>query len=138
KIMSLLTFEEVSHYYFSKHDYTKAIESISFTIEEGEFVTLVGPSGCGKSTILSIIAKLFKPTDGKILLNEKPFQQVSLKVGYMLQQDYLFPWKTILQNILIGPKIIGSLSEETIDRAKGLLSEVGLKGSETSYPSELS
>jgi len=136
--MSLLTFEQVSHYYFSKHDFTKAVEDISFTIEEGEFVSLVGPSGCGKSTILSIIAKLINPTDGKIFLKQKPYQQVSLKVGYMLQQDYLFPWKTILQNILIGPKIIDSLSEDTINRATELLTEVGLKGSETAYPNELS
>lgn len=136
--MSFLTLENVTHYYFSKNDYTKALDGVSFAIEEGEFVSIIGPSGCGKSTILSIVAKLMKHTDGNIFLKNKSLQDSNLKVGYMLQQDYLFPWKTIMENILIGPKINGSFTEGTVERAKELLSEVGLEAMGNAYPSELS
>lgn len=136
--MRFLSLENVSHYYFSKTGYTKALENVSLEIEEGEFVSIIGSSGCGKSTILSIIARLMKQTEGEIKLQNDSLTESELKIGYMLQQDYLFPWKTIIDNILLGPKIAQNINEKTIDLAKQLLAEVELGHTENLYPSELS
>lgn len=136
--MRFLSLENVSHYYFSKTGYTKALENVSLEIEEGEFVSIIGSSGCGKSTILSIIARLMKQTEGEIKLQNDSLTESELKIGYMLQQDYLFPWKTIIDNILLGPKIAQNINEKTIDQAKQLLAEVELGHTENLYPSELS
>ena len=136
--MSFLTLDHVSHHYFSKDSYTKAIDDISLSIEEGEFVSLLGPSGCGKSTILSIIAGIMKQTAGKVLLQDQLIIDSKIPIGYMLQQDYLFPWKTILNNVLLGPKIYDTNSEETKTRALELLDEVGLHDVANQHPGALS
>ncbi|CDQ39253.1 MULTISPECIES: ABC transporter ATP-binding protein [Virgibacillus] len=136
--MSFLTLENVSHHYFSKANFTKALDDISFSIQEGEFVALLGPSGCGKSTILSIIAGIIKQTQGKIRLQEKPIDLTTANIGYMLQQDYLFPWKTIIDNVLLGPKIANNVTENTKEKATALLNEVGLPNIASAYPSSLS
>src|SRR5690625_146935 len=136
--MSFLSLESISHYYFSPTDYTKALENISFKMDEGEFISIIGPSGCGKSTILSIIARILTQTDGNIYIKEQNITQSSIQIGYMLQQDYLFPWKTITENILIGPKINNTITSDTMEDVQQLLDDVGLTGTETKYPSELS
>ncbi|MFD2129672.1 ABC transporter ATP-binding protein [Pseudogracilibacillus auburnensis] len=136
--MTFLTLDKVSHYYFSTSGYTKALDDISLSIEEGEFVSIIGPSGCGKSTILSIIARLMKQTEGEITLKKESLMNSPLNIGYMLQQDYLFPWKTIMANILLGPKVSNNITENTISQARKLLDEVNLKHTEHDYPSELS
>lgn len=136
--MSFLTLDKVSHYYFSQTQFTKALEDISFSIEAGEFISIIGPSGCGKSTILSVIAGIMKQTEGNIYVENKSIHDVDINIGYMLQQDYLFPWKSILDNILIGPKIKDSLSTEMREKASTLLADVKLDGLEQHYPSELS
>lgn len=136
--MNFLSLENVSHYYFSKTGYTKALENISMDIHEGEFVSIIGPSGCGKSTVLSIIARLMQQTEGNIKLNDQSLFSSDVKIGYMLQQDYLFPWKTIMENVLLGPKINGNTDEATEKLARELLAEVELASTENLYPSELS
>lgn len=136
--MSFLTLDNVSHYYFSKDNYTKALENINFSVEPGEFVSLLGPSGCGKSTILSIIGRLIKQTEGTVQLDGKNLLNSPLAVGYMLQQDYLFPWKTILDNVLIGPTVTKSVTNNLIEKAKAMLEEVGLTDIYNDYPNELS
>ncbi|WP_164668298.1 ABC transporter ATP-binding protein [Virgibacillus doumboii] len=136
--MSFLTLENVSHHYFSKKSYTKALDNISFSVNEGEFVALLGPSGCGKSTILSIIAGIIEQTAGSVHLNQQPLSKSDLAIGYMLQQDYLFPWKTIINNVLIGPKIVNDQTKETKEKALTLLEEVGLSGVAQDYPNSLS
>lgn len=136
--MSFLTLEKVSHYYFSSTQYTKALEDISFSMEKGEFISIIGPSGCGKSTILSIIARIMKQTEGNIYIQNQLLHDADINIGYMLQQDYLFPWKTILDNILIGPKLTEEVTMETNEKAAKLLADVQLAGLEEHYPSELS
>ena len=79
------------------------------SIREGEFVSIVGPSGCGKSTLLSLISGLPKPTSGRVLIDGKP-KGSSQKLGYMLQQDYLFEWRTVYKNIMLGLEIQGKIS----------------------------
>lgn len=136
--MTFLQLNDLSHYYFSSSGYTKALENISFTVEEGEFISIIGPSGCGKSTILSLIARLLKPTEGEITIRGLPLSQANTEVGYMLQSDYLFPWKSILNNILLGPKIKNQITDETIERAHQYLKDVQLSHTTNQYPTSLS
>jgi len=115
-----------------------AVSGIDFAIRPGEFVSLVGPSGCGKSTILSLIAGLLKPSAGHIRIYGEPVRGASPRVGYMLQQDYLFPWKTILGNCLFGLKMTNRLTEENRNYVDYLLGEMGLAQAKHLYPSQLS
>ena len=136
--MNVMTVDHVHHCYFSNHNAVHALENISLTIEEGEFVSLIGPSGCGKTTLLSILAGLLPPTEGKVVIGGKQGDENHTATGYMLQQDYLFPWKTIKENILIGLKLQNQLNDKTEAKTLQLLEKIGLKGVESHYPSQLS
>ncbi len=136
--MNFLTINNIHHTYFTKNSATTALENISISIKEGEFVSLLGPSGCGKTTLLSIIAGLIKPTQGSVKIEDVPVTQVPSSIGYMLQEDYLFPWRTIEENILVGLEITKSLTTEKKNKALALLAEIGLSGVEKSYPKQLS
>src|SRR3954452_11842712 len=136
--MSFLHVQDIYHTYFTKASATTALSNISLTVEEGEFVSFLGPSGCGKTTLLSIISSLLKPTQGTVLLENKPVSTSRNEIGYMLQQDYLFPWKTIEENILLGLKLSKQLNENTRLAALSLLSQIGLKGVENQLPKQLS
>lgn len=100
-----LSLNNISMTYYTKTDETKAIDNLSFDVNKGEFVAIVGPSGCGKTTILSIIAGILKPTFGEVLLNGSKVEKVNNEVGYMLQHDHLFEWRTIYKNIILGLEI---------------------------------
>src|SRR5699024_10940838 len=130
KIVSFHTLTVVSDRYFRKVGYIRDIEEVNMTVEKGEFIAIIGPSGCGKSTILSRIPLLLEPTKGDILVNGNPIHHEKPSIGYMLQQDYLFPWKTILENILLGPKINQSLDNLAVEEARNLLKEVQLSHTE--------
>jgi NitT/TauT family transport system ATP-binding protein len=136
--MSYLTVNELSHVFLSKEKAIKILDNLTFQVEKGEFVSILGPSGCGKSTLLSIISSLLTPYEGTVRFNDQPYDINTGEIGYMLQHDYLFPWKTIKENIFLGLKILGKASEENKQRALELLDEVGLKGYENAYPRELS
>ncbi|MFF2449197.1 ABC transporter ATP-binding protein [Neobacillus sp. NPDC058068] len=136
--MSFLTVQDIHHTYFTKDTAATALSNISLTVEEGEFVSILGPSGCGKTTLLSIISSLLKPTTGTVLLENKPISTAKNDIGYMLQQDYLFPWKTIDENILLGLKLSKQLNEKTKSAALGLLKQIGLTGVEKQLPKQLS
>ena len=115
-----------------------AIEDVSFSVSKGEFISIVGPSGCGKSTLLSIISGLLKPTQGRILIDNDEINTTSEKVGYMLQKDYLFDWRTIYQNVLLGLEISKKLNAENKAYALELLRTYGLYDFKDKYPSQLS
>lgn len=136
--MNFLKIEHINHTYFSKTSATTALSDISLEIGKGEFVSFLGPSGCGKTTLLSIIAGLIKPTEGSILLEGRTVDQSERLIGYMLQQDYLFPWKTIEENILLGLKISGLIDSTKVNYAFTLLEQMGLKEYEKQYPKQLS
>lgn len=136
--MTFLRLEHIHHTYFTKNSATTALADISLEIEEGEFVSFLGPSGCGKTTLLSIIAGLIKPTQGKVLLENRTVKEATNQIGYMLQQDYLFPWKTIEENILIGLKLTKTLTPEKKHNSLQLLEQMGLTGFESQYPKQLS
>jgi NitT/TauT family transport system ATP-binding protein len=136
--MSFLQVQQIHHTYFTKATATTALSDISLTVEEGEFVSFLGPSGCGKTTLLSIISSLLKPTQGTVLLENKPITTARNQIGYMLQQDYLFPWKTIEENIFMGLKLAKQLNEKTKSETLNLLNQIGLNGVEKQLPRQLS
>lgn len=115
------------------------LNNINFTVREQEFVSLVGPSGCGKSTLFNIIAGLLPPTKGQVIIDNKEVTNtVSNHVGYMLQKDMLLPWRTVLDNVILGLEVKGVNREEAIEKAKDLFNQYNLKGFEEAYPDSLS
>ncbi len=116
---------------------TLAVKNLDFSVDEGEFVAIVGPSGCGKSTLLSMVAGLLPPEEGEIFLRGKPITGVSADIGYMLQRDHLFEWRTIWQNVLLGLNV-RKITDEEKDRAMELLKTYGLFDFRNARPSELS
>ena len=112
--------------YFGLEGETEALKDVSISIAPGEFVAIIGQSGCGKSTLLSLISGILMPTDGTVLLDGKPVTGPSRKVGYMLQQDYLFEWRTILENAVLGAEIQGADMAKARERAAALLTRYGL------------
>lgn len=124
--------------YQSPNGEIHAVRDVSLTVKKGEFVSLVGPSGCGKSTILSIISGLIKPTSGSVRIGGEWVRGTSKKVGYMLQKDHLFDWRTIYQNVLLGLEVRGTLNRESRERVLGLLKTYGLYDFKDKYPNQLS
>ena len=131
--MELLEIKELSKNYLTKKQVICAIKNINLLIKENQFIALVGPSGCGKSTILSIIGGLEKKSSGQI-----NFMKKNLKVGYMFQEDALFPWLNVLDNCMLGLKIQNKETKENKKYVKTLLKKYGLSSFEKSYPKELS
>lgn len=133
-----LRLHNVTHVYVNDGGASLAVDSLSLTVGQGEFVSLVGPSGCGKTTVLHLIAGLLRPTRGEVTIGGAKVTDPSASVGYMLQQDYLFPWRTIQDNASIGLAIGGKLTPAAKNRVRGLLQELELSGTELRYPHELS
>lgn len=129
----ILVIENLTKIYHSKDGETLAIKDLNLNIKEGEFVAIVGPSGCGKSTLLSILCNLEKKSEGNIIFPKK-----DLTVGYMLQEDTLFPWLNILDNSLLGLKIQKKLTDKNKKKVLELLETYGLKDFVKKYPSNLS
>ena len=127
--MSILTIKNLNKIYHTKTSETKAIDNFSFELNDNEFIAIVGPSGCGKSTILNILANLDNKSNGEIILKD------NIKLGYMLQQDALFNWKTVLDNCLLGLEI-NKLNNK--DYVLKLLNTYGLKDFINSFPNNLS
>lgn len=118
--------------YNTKKMEIEALKNVNIEINEGDFLGIVGPSGCGKSTLLSIIGGLESITKGSIEKKD------NLKIGYMLQDDCLFPWLTIYENCLIGLKINKTCTKENMENVKNLLTTYGLKDFLNNYPKDLS
>ena len=116
----------------------EALAPISLSIRQGRFVSLIGPSGCGKSTIFNIIAGLLEPTGGKVLIDGVDATGTIGRVGYMLQKDLLLPWRTVLDNAILGMEIQGVPLRQARERALPLLKRYGLSGFEYLYPNSLS
>lgn len=120
---------------FSYHDLTgetEVLKNISFTVNEGEFIAIVGPSGCGKSTLLNIICGLLQAKEGRCILSD------NISMGYMLQHDHLFEWRTIYENVTLGLEINHKLTEENKQYVLSLLENYGLIDFKDKRPSELS
>lgn len=115
-----------------------ALGEADFQVEEGRFVSIIGPSGCGKSTLFNIMAGLMPPTTGDVLVDGKSIVCKAGTVGYMLQKDLLLPWRTILDNIILGLEVRGVPKRQAVRRALPLMERYGLGGFEEHYPNELS
>lgn len=135
----ILKLENVSLTYHTKNDEIQALKDISFEVYEEEFVAIVGPSGCGKTTILSLIAGLFKVSSGKILLDDKEITKTSEDVGYMLQRDHLFEWRSIWKNITLGLELQGKIkNKKLLEKADSLIKKYGLASFKNKKPFQLS
>lgn len=130
---TILTIKNLSKTYYTKESETLAIKDFSFNFKENSITAIVGPSGCGKSTLLNMIGNLDKKTSGEITFNNN-----KNKIGYMFQNDCLFPWLNILDNCLIGLKIKKELTKEKKEYVIKLLTNYGLKDFIYSYPNNLS
>lgn len=136
--MEILQVEHVRQTYQTAQGETVALQDIHFSMEQGEFCSIVGPSGCGKSTLLSIIAGGIRPTAGQVTIAGVPVDGPSPRIGYMLQQDNLLEWRTIRQNVLLGLEIRRRLTPETRRKADRLLETYGLSAFADRHPSQLS
>lgn len=134
----ILELRNINYSYHTPEGETKALADISFSLSPGEFTAVVGPSGCGKSTLLSLIAGLMRPESGEIFLDGAPLTENSSKIGYMLQHDHLFEWRSVYRNVVLGLEISGTLTAETRSEAEQLLEQYGLLPFAHSRPSELS
>ena len=134
----LLELKNISLTYQTLTDEIKAVDNLNFYLNEGNFLSLIGPSGCGKTTVLSMIAGLIKPTSGEIFVDEKKVEKPTENMGYMLQKDHLFPWRTIEKNVLLPLEIKKMVTEEKIQYANSILNKYGLGKFTKSYPYSLS
>ena len=116
----------------------EALRSVSIDIRRGEFVSFVGPSGCGKSTLLKMIGGLLDPSTGDIAVGGQKVKGPRRDVGVMFQTSVLFPWRTILENVLLPIEVFGQDRAGATDKARGILNMVGLGGREDAYPRQLS
>lgn len=131
-----LHLQHINFSYFNEKGETRVIEDIDVSVEKGSFTVFVGPSGCGKSTILSIISGLNHPTGGIVSFNMENYK--TPKIGYMLQQDQLFEWKNIYNNLMLGLEIQHIKTRQNIEFVNILLDKYKLKEVINKKPSELS
>ena len=134
----VLKLENICKTYQAKNGETEAVRDVNFSVNEGEFVSIIGPSGCGKSTILSIVAGLENKSSGKIYIDGELTEDVSSKIGYMLQKDSLLEWRTIYKNVLFGLEITGRKTKENEKYVKELLRKYNLYDFKDKYPTQLS
>ncbi|WP_163529005.1 ABC transporter ATP-binding protein [Halobacillus ihumii] len=129
--MTKLSIERLSKSFGS----TPIIDNLSFHVDDAEFVSILGPSGSGKSTLFHLIGGLYPPEKGDIYLDEQRITGRRGSISYMPQSPSLLPWRTILDNVLLGAEVAGKRDKET---ARGMLDKAGLGGYEAAYPSQLS
>ena len=133
-----LVLKNIKKKYVSLKGETLAIKDINLAIKPDEFVSIVGPSGCGKSTLLSIINGLISPDNGSVYINNQKISGISIDIGYMLQEDYLFEWRTVYKNVRLGLEIKNMINKNTDNLIYKLLESYGLKDFAEHYPAELS
>ncbi len=127
----MLKFENITYTYHTKEGETTAVKDLTFTVEDGQFVSVIGPSGCGKTTILSLGAGLLTPSSGEIIRGGGEF-------GYMLQRDALFPWRSVEQNIFLPLEVKKRNTPQMREKALALAEKYGLKDFLKKSPNQLS
>lgn len=133
-----LKLQNITKTYQDVNGETTAIQDFSYEFKKGRFVSIIGPSGCGKSTLLSIIAGLEEPTSGMIFWDNSQLQKQEINIGYMLQKDYLLPFRTVYKNILFGLEIKHMVNDWNLAYVEVLLNKYGLMEFKDKYPAQLS
>ncbi len=132
--MSKLVSKGLSKWFGDLH----VLADVDLTVEDGEFVALVGPSGCGKTTFLRTVAGLEQTDEGAVFLSDKKIEGPGRDRGFVFQQDSLLPWRTVMENTVVGLELAGRLDPSEAQRVRQLLNLVGLGGFENYYPRQLS
>ncbi len=136
--LTKLKIDNVVKEYVGNKGKTIALNGVSLDIKENEFICVVGPSGCGKSTLLNIIAGLLEPTSGAVYLDGKKIEGTGVERGVVFQGYALFPWRTVLKNVMFGLEMKRMPKDQAEKIAKKYIKAVGLEGFEHAYPKELS
>ena len=136
--LTKLKIDNVYKEYQGRNGKTIALNGVSLDIKENEFICVVGPSGCGKSTLLNIIAGLLEPTSGTVTLDGKVIEGTGVERGVVFQQYALFPWRTVLKNVMFPLEMKKVPKAEAEAIARKYIKSVGLEGFEKSFPKELS
>lgn len=134
----ILKLSNISYSYHSIDGEIPALNNISFDVLPGEFISLIGPSGCGKSTLLSIIARLETPEGGTISFYHPDGSIHYPRIGYMLQKDHLFEWRSVYKNVLLGLELHHKLTEENLEKVDEMLKKYDLYKFKDKKPTELS
>jgi len=134
----MIDLRQVALTYQSPDGEVTALRDVSFSMENGEFVSIVGPSGCGKSTLLSLVAGLEAPTGGRIFIEGEEVSAPSVKIGLMPQRDQLFEWRTIWSNVTLGLEVRRQNTPERQAHVRELLCRYGLAEFSRKRPSQLS
>ncbi|BEG74867.1 Taurine import ATP-binding protein TauB [Achromobacter xylosoxidans] len=116
----------ISKHFHGDQGSVQVLDDIGLDAASGEFVSIIGPSGCGKSTLFNILTGLLEPDSGSIALDGKPVADLRGRVGYMLQRDLLMPWRTVLDNVIVGLEVRGTPRAESVERAREYLHTFGL------------
>ena len=135
---SKLEVKDLCYSYHTLEGETQALSDISFDVRDGEFYAIVGPSGCGKSTLLSLLCGLIEPEEGKIRIDGVERRDSHAAIGYMLQRDHLFEWRTIFNNVTLGLEIQKRLDEKAKEELRAMLKTYGLSQFQESKPAQLS
>lgn len=140
KLTEAIRFESVSKKFASRSgEEIHALDNLSFSVQQSEFLSIIGPSGCGKSTVLALIAGLENPTQGKIFLDGEEVRGTNPeKVSFMFQEHTLFPWRTIEANVEFGLELKGTPKDERRKLSEKYIQLVGLAGFENKLPREIS
>jgi len=147
KRMSLIEIKKLNKVYQSGEERVRALLDVDFTIERGEFVSMMGPSGSGKSTLLTILGGLNHPTQGEVLMDDIPIYKLSLEkladfrreyLGFVFQSFQLIPYLTVIENVMLPLSITEKSSKEQVKMAQGILERMGLIGKEKRLPDQLS
>src|ERR1700751_1231206 len=133
-----LSVRGVTKSFHGKAGEVRVLDGLSFDIHERDFVSIIGPSGCGKTTVFNIIAGLIEPDAGTLIYRGEEIASLRGRVGYMMQKDLLFPWRTVLQNVLLGLEMRGVDRAAATAAAREHLAAFGLAGFENAYPKTLS
>ena len=133
-----LSLQNLKKSFTSRGETLQVLNGVDINVEEGGFLSVIGPSGCGKTTVFNIIAGLLKPDSGDLFVDGIPTTDLRGRVGYMMQKDLLFPWRTVLQNVTLGLELKNLSPSEVNEQAMDYLSTYGLSGFENAYPKTLS
>ena len=134
----ILKLDGVGLYYHTPSAEIYAVKDVTMSVEKGEFIAIIGPSGCGKTSILSVIAGLIPASKGVVYFNRKPLLKPDSSIGYMLQRDELFPWRTIEKNAFLPLEIMKKNDKYRKKEVENLLKKYGLWEFRKNYPDELS